>query len=44
LPTALGAEKELRPMVLVPSPTYITPPLETPVTSREGKKKDGVVE
>jgi len=44
LPSALGAEKELRPMVLAPSLTYIIPSLATPITSREGKKKDKVVE
>jgi hypothetical protein len=28
-------------MVLVPSPTYITAPLATPITSRGGKKESG---
>jgi hypothetical protein len=43
LPTALGAEKELRPMVLVPSSIYVTQTLATQITSREGKKKDRTV-
>ena len=38
---ALVAEKELRPIVLVPSPTYNTSPLAAPITSREKKEKSG---
>jgi hypothetical protein len=39
LPIALGVEKELRLMVLVPSPTYITPPSGN-TSNKQRRKKE----